>query len=196
MESETWVLKIINIWKASSQPPWPLTWTIKLNSPLGFFDCLCFGDARRRFPSHHFHARFEKLDQYVFVFDVLNKRRRDSALNRRDLYTGGHQALITFPNIEQLDGKYFICRRVDKWLASIVSVVVDSLWTRTMRVGILTDCLWASDGRWIGFAAHHPLGSSELLFIITSVVIDGRLSLAADVGKVFLKGTLFSFAFI
>lgn len=79
------------------------------------------------FPSHHFHAGFEKLHQYAFVFDVWNKRRRDSALNRRDLYTGGHRALIMFPNIERLDGKYFIRRRVDKWLASIAPVAADRL---------------------------------------------------------------------
>lgn len=179
MKTETQVLKIIIIWKASSWAPWPLTWTIKLNSPPGFFDCLFFWDALRLFPLHHFHARFEKLDQYVFVFDVLSKRRRDSALNRRDLYTGGHRALIMFPNIEWPDGKYFIRRRVDKWPASIVSVAVDSLWTRTMRLWILTDCLWASDGRWIGFAAHHRLGTSELLLIIMSAVIDRRLWLCS-----------------
>lgn len=148
-------------------PPWPLTQTIKLNSPLGFLDCLCFGVARRLFPSHHFHARLEKWDQYVFVFDVLNKRRHDAALNRGDLYTGGHRALITFPNIERLDGKYFIRRRVDKWLASIVSAVVDwfadgaSGGIDRLFMSIWWEMNWlcgASFARHVGAAAHNHVG--------------------------------------
>lgn len=196
MESETRELTIVNHLRHRLPDLWPRT--IKLNSPLGFFDCLC-SPPPRLFPLASLSCSAWKIRSICFLCLMSWTSVGAVPLLTAAICTlEGIEHWSRFPNIERPDGKYFIRRRVDKWLASIASAlaverVADA---QTMRVGILTDCLWASDGRWIGSAAHHPLGTSEPLLIITSPVIDSRPPSAAKCFFCFLKGTQLLFAFV
>lgn len=102
--------------------------------------------------SHQLYARFEKNEINTFLlFDVLNKRRCDSALNRRDLYTGGHNDWLSF----QIKSRLMIN------ILFLRASINDSLTTLGL-LGTHPGLGWSQWGyRWIGY---ERLMGDELVF--------------------------------